>query len=259
MSVDIHFHILPAVDDGPGDIEESLELARLAVADGTRTVVATPHVAELDPLSVPGRVGALQRELDGARVPLTVLPGGELPAGLAATLSDRALESVAAGPPEARWLLLEAPLGPVAPEEFGEQVGIVRERGFGVVIAHPERSVSLMSEREQLLGLAEAGARLQISAPSLLGHHGAQAQRGGLDLLASGHADLLASDAHSPERPPCVQAGIRAAVAAGADEDALRMAAGTNPALLVQADVASTGRSAPSTPAHSGASASSRS
>jgi hypothetical protein len=41
---EIHFHLLPGVDDGPSSIEETVELTRMAVADGTRTIVATPHV-----------------------------------------------------------------------------------------------------------------------------------------------------------------------------------------------------------------------
>jgi tyrosine-protein phosphatase YwqE len=44
VSADIHFHLLPGVDDGPADMDETLELARMASAEGTATVVATPHV-----------------------------------------------------------------------------------------------------------------------------------------------------------------------------------------------------------------------
>ena len=41
--VDIHCHILPGIDDGPGSLSESLAMARIAVADGIGTIVATPH------------------------------------------------------------------------------------------------------------------------------------------------------------------------------------------------------------------------
>src|SRR4051794_40532305 len=41
---DIHFHLLPGVDDGPATLEGSVALARVAVGDGTASVVATPHV-----------------------------------------------------------------------------------------------------------------------------------------------------------------------------------------------------------------------
>ena len=42
--IDLHTHVLPGIDDGPGTIEGSLALARAAAADGTRVMVATPHV-----------------------------------------------------------------------------------------------------------------------------------------------------------------------------------------------------------------------
>ena len=32
---DIHFHILPGIDDGPATMEEAVELARAAQRDGT--------------------------------------------------------------------------------------------------------------------------------------------------------------------------------------------------------------------------------
>ena len=42
--VDLHFHLLPGVDDGPAEVSDSLELARAALRDRTETVVVTPHV-----------------------------------------------------------------------------------------------------------------------------------------------------------------------------------------------------------------------
>src|SRR5438132_8631390 len=41
--IDLHAHVLPGVDDGARDIAESLDMLRLAAADGTRVLCATPH------------------------------------------------------------------------------------------------------------------------------------------------------------------------------------------------------------------------
>jgi tyrosine-protein phosphatase YwqE len=79
--VEIHFHLLPGVDDGPSAVEESIALAEAAVADGTDTVVVTPHVNAqyvADPLEVPGRARELAEQLWRERVPLAVVPGGEI-------------------------------------------------------------------------------------------------------------------------------------------------------------------------------------
>src|SRR6267142_2138433 len=72
---EIHFHLLPGVDDGPPSLEQSLELAQLAVADGTRTIVATPHVHPLhvtDPSEIRDRVLELDARLRAARIPIEV-------------------------------------------------------------------------------------------------------------------------------------------------------------------------------------------
>ncbi|WP_370657065.1 CpsB/CapC family capsule biosynthesis tyrosine phosphatase, partial [Klebsiella pneumoniae] len=42
--IDLHNHLLPGIDDGAEDISKSVELARLAVADGISHLVCTPHI-----------------------------------------------------------------------------------------------------------------------------------------------------------------------------------------------------------------------
>ena len=41
--IDWHTHILPGIDDGAADLAMSLEMARMAVADGIHTVACTPQ------------------------------------------------------------------------------------------------------------------------------------------------------------------------------------------------------------------------
>jgi hypothetical protein len=79
--VELHFHLLPDVDDGPKTLDEALALARLAVADGTGLVTCAPHVHLIDVSSVPERVATLAGALRPARIPLQVTPGGELRPG----------------------------------------------------------------------------------------------------------------------------------------------------------------------------------
>src|SRR4051812_3717773 len=143
---DIHFHVLPGVDDGPATMEDSLELARLAVRDGTRTVVATPHIRReflADPSEVPDRVAELQDRLQMEGIPLRVLAGGELDCEMVGCLSQQELGQIGVGPAEARWLLLESPFTGLQP--LVEAAAELRARGFGVVIAHPERAAGVLA------------------------------------------------------------------------------------------------------------------
>ena len=42
--IDLHCHVLPGLDDGPTSTFQALAMARIAVASGTTTLVATPHI-----------------------------------------------------------------------------------------------------------------------------------------------------------------------------------------------------------------------
>ncbi|MGC1955312.1 MAG: CpsB/CapC family capsule biosynthesis tyrosine phosphatase, partial [Gammaproteobacteria bacterium] len=42
--IDIHCHLLPGIDDGPEELDEALEMARLAVAHGITEAIVTPHI-----------------------------------------------------------------------------------------------------------------------------------------------------------------------------------------------------------------------
>jgi len=197
--VELHFHLLPDVDDGPRDLGVALALAREAVRDGTRLVTCTPHAAYVDVARVPERVRELQDALVGAAIDLEIRPGAELAWHDVPALSGAELDTVAQGPPGARWLLLEAPLpGTGTPEGLADSARALRERGFGVLIGHPERSPGLVRTSGAVDALLAAGDRLQVNASSLTGYHGAGARAAALHLVASGRAEVIASDAHEP-------------------------------------------------------------
>jgi protein-tyrosine phosphatase len=229
VRAELHFHLLPGVDDGPRSVDEAIELARMTVADGTGTVVATPHARDVDIASVPERVEELQDQLDAARVPLRVLPGVEVAQD--DELSAEELEIAAHGPPGRRWVLLEAPLFLDAPglvDAAGELAG----RGYGLLIGHPERSADLMASGG-LDALLTRGAKLQINGSSLIGRHGRRAREWALELATSGRVAVVASDAHRPSRGPVLTEAVRTLVEAGvAPEEAERMVSATPRALL---------------------------
>lgn len=224
--VELHFHLLPGLDDGPADLAESIDLARLARADGTGTVVATPHVrADMvtDVRDLGERVAELQDALDAEGIAVRVLRGGELAHDMVGRLSQGELESIAHGPPAARWLLLEAPFEPLD-EDFHAAAGELRDRGFGILVAHPERSAdAALDDSAGLRRELREGALAQVNAQSITGAHGPQARASAFALIAQGLVSVVSSDAHGPTRPPLlgearaqlVAGGVEPAVAAG--------------------------------------------
>jgi len=210
---EIHFHLLPGVDDGPCSIEETVELARMAVADGTRTIVATPHVNGTSAPSVsslPEQVRVVTERLRRERIPVRVLCGGELAPERVERLSHAELKSIAQGPPGKQWLLLEPPLtgfdGP-----FAAAAAELRARGFGIVVAHPERSLGGASfEWEMLEREIQAGSGIQLTAWSLAGLHGERVRTTAVRLLREAPLVAVASDAHGPERMPSLRLALDA-------------------------------------------------
>ena len=207
QGVEIHFHALPGLDDGPSTMDESIALLREAVVDGTGTVVATPHVRG-DFVTDVGDLGERVRELAGAAIAdglaIDLRPGAELGHDMVGRLGQRELEALAQGPPDRRWLLVEAPFEALD-HLFHAATDELRDRGFGVVIGHPERSAdATLDGFRGLRRELDRGAVAQVNAQSITGAHGADAREAAFAAIAAGLVQAVSSDAHGPTRPPCL-------------------------------------------------------
>ena len=204
-ATELHFHALHGLDDGPETMEESVELLRLAVLDGTDTVVATPHVRGdfvTDVSDLPDRVRELSAAASAEGIAVDLRTGGELGADMVGRLTQLELNLIAQGPAEGRWLLIEAPWQPMG-DDFHAATAELRERGFGVMIAHPERSAdAALDDSAGLRRELAAGSLAQVNAQSITGQHGSDARAAAWRLLDSGLVSVVASDAHGPTRPP---------------------------------------------------------
>ena len=198
--IDIHCHILPGVDDGAENAAVACELARIAVARGVRTIVATPHC------NVPGRYAnyrgrhytqnfsmfrALLRQ-EG--IPLEILPGAEVYAdreNLRQLLEEDRLVTLN----HSRYLLMEFPFR-ASEEEINGLLREVAKRGLVPVIAHPERYVAVQNHTALAAKWYEQGYILQVNRPSVEGDLGYAAMETSHELLVMGLAHVIASDAH---------------------------------------------------------------
>jgi protein-tyrosine phosphatase len=216
VSIDLHCHILPRLDDGPPTIEESDEQASAHVAAGVTAVVATPHVRADLPQNTSKMIHAatvaLRLHLERCDVPLEVHTGAEVDLAHACELDDAELSALTiAG---RRWLLVEAPLSP-RPTDAEVLFGLLRSRGHQLVIAHPERCPQFQRRPESLRSLVDGGALTQITASALDGAFGNTARRYARWMLEERLAHVIASDAHdSRVRPPGLR---RSLIAAGAE------------------------------------------
>lgn len=212
--IDLHCHLLPGIDDGAVDLATALAMARIAVADGIRTIACTPHIYpglyENDAAGIRRAIAALQRELDSAGIALTLCEGADvhLTPDLVAGLRADRIPSLN----RTRYLLLEPPHH-VAPPRFEEQVFALLANGYVPLITHPERLTWIEDHYPMFLRLARSGAWLQVTAGALAGRFGKRPRYWSQRLLDEGPVHVIASDAHSVHRRPPLMAEAEAIAA----------------------------------------------
>ena len=198
--VDVHCHILPGLDDGPDNMEESLAMAECAIADGITHVVATPHSSSEYAFSfqrVTQLRDALQAEL-GERLILAT--------GCDFHLSPENLQALRNKPAEfcinqRNYLLVEFNEISIPPAMDDTLHGL-QLKGIRAVITHPERNGILRRQPERLAKWVHLGCFVQVTAGSLTGAFGPRAQEDSLCWIARGLVHLVASDAHNTKRRP---------------------------------------------------------
>lgn len=202
--IDIHTHILPGLDDGARNLEESIELAIQAQAEGVTDIVATPHADRLDALS-PADLAALldtvQSTIRAAGANVTLHLGCEANLAydpLSGFLSGR-YPTIANG----RYVLLEIP--PRQPLRLFERTLFEFQlKGYVPILAHAERYRDVQSDVNVLIGLCERGMLIQVTGMSLLGGFGPAAMRAAELLVDHGLCHVIASDFHSPDTRPAL-------------------------------------------------------
>lgn len=214
--IDLHCHVLPGIDDGPATVEESIALARAAAADGTRLLVATPHVSLRygnDHDGIARAAERLRERLRSEGVDVELAVGAEIAIARVGDLGAAELDRLTLG--EGRWLLVEPPFATTA---YGLEpiVANLQRRDFRVILAHPERCAAFQREPSMLHSLVSAGVLTSITAGSLIGRFGRPVREFALKLLEQGLVHNVASDAHDLDRrPPSVLGEIEQVGLAG--------------------------------------------
>ncbi len=205
--IDIHCHILPGIDDGSQDFDISLKMARIAAADNITTIIATPHVGDnhLPRAKIIALVQALNAALEQEQIDILILPGAEIQSHWALNLCH---EHCLADSP---YLLLEFPHS-YLPGDALDIIFSLLEQNKKVILAHPERNFAIYSDPRKIIPLIEAGAKVQITAESLIGKQGPDVRNCANYLLKNKMVHYLATDSHSPNfRKPCLSNALKKA------------------------------------------------
>ncbi len=196
LGVDLHSHLLPGIDDGAKNTEESLLLIRALHAMGFQRIITTPHVmADL----YPNTPEEIRKELANLR--LTVAKAG-IEVDLHAAAEYFIDENFAALveydqllPLAGNRVLVEMSTLNAPPNLFNDLFRL-QTKGYRPVLAHPERYLFLKSDFRQYVRLKDYGCEFQLNLLSITGYYGKPVRETALKLLKNGMVNFLGTDMH---------------------------------------------------------------
>lgn len=206
--IDVHCHIIPGVDDGPDQMEKSVEMLKMAERDGIRKIIATPH--RNHPMGYPK--GNVQEQFDALKVAardagidVDLYLGSEQYIG-----KEDVFKGFEAFPLfDGRYLLVEFKTH-IDLESLLAIIYELRIKGFWPIVAHVEMYPTIIHNEEALTKIKEEGGLIQITASSLMGAVGKKIATKLTGAVRKGQVDFIASDAHGLNmRPPVLSVAYR--------------------------------------------------
>lgn len=199
---DIHCHILPFVDDGSENMEDSLEMARMAAESGVSSIIATPHCnlpfseqKNYRSTQLAQRFVRLQDAIRESGIPLRIFPGAEIlcTPEVPELLRQEKLLTLAGSD----YLLVEF-FFDESLAYMDDMLSAISAEGLIPVIAHPERYEAVQHTPHVVERWFRGGYIIQLNKGSILGRLGRRAELAAEWILSRGLAHVVASDAHSP-------------------------------------------------------------
>jgi protein-tyrosine phosphatase len=237
--IDIHCHILPGLDDGSKSLQETLEMCRIAAADGIRTIVASPHqqdgVYQTPANAIFTTVRHVAEHIRQAGIAIELLPGADVRVEVDTGEKILSGEIVSINNTK-RYFLLEFPAHAI-PMNIDKLIFNLLLKNITPVLTHPERIHEVQEDPNRIFELVAMGVPSQVTAMSIIGGFGRRAQKCARTLLTHNLAHIIATDAHSPEhRPPILSEAVKAVSKLLKDEERARHMVSTIPGRIIRGE-----------------------
>ncbi|MDB5156762.1 MAG: polysaccharide biosynthesis protein phosphatase [Mucilaginibacter sp.] len=202
--VDMHSHVLPGIDDGAQNPEESIVLIKKMMALGIKKIIATPHIM-LDfyrntPETINGALEVLKAELQKQNIDIKIEAAAEhyfdetfekrVEDGRLMTMGDN-------------YVLFEYSFINPPPNAFEVIQKMIEWGNYKPILAHPER-YNYMSI-EQMANLRAWGCNMQMNTISLTGYYGKDVKRKAESMVDNNIVDFISSDMHHPRHAAAFQ------------------------------------------------------
>lgn len=196
--IDLHSHIIYNVDDGSRDEKMSLDMLHIAEEEEIKAIVATPHYIcganRYNPETLKRRFNALKNLIEKHNINVDLYLGNEilmdeymishLTQGKCLTLAD------------SDYVLIEMPsIG--FPRYTENVIYSLTDRGYKVIIAHPERYREVIKDPNILIKYVKMGCYLQVNTSSIVGLFGEKVQNCAQTLIKNNFIHLVSTDSHT--------------------------------------------------------------
>lgn len=198
LEVDMHCHVLPGIDDGAKNVEESIAIILALKKLGYSKIIATPHIyKEYYPNTKETIQDALDKllyEVEKRSIDINIQASAEY-------MIDEHLEELIERNEllpfgDENYILLEFPFFS-APYNYKEIFFKLQTLGYQPILAHPERYTYWSKDIKKFSEISESGVILQLNMLSLEGHYGKQVRRNAISLIERGLIQFLGTDAHN--------------------------------------------------------------
>ena len=196
--IDIHCHLMPSVDDGAKDLEETLAMFENAYTSGVTDIILTPHYIKGTKYEINNEqkekiTNILREALRRTDMDINIYYGNEvyIDNDLVDMIKDKKVATLA----NSRYVLVELPVNSMD-NNAGNVFFNLRSNGYIPIIAHPERYVYFQKHPEKVMDYIKLGCLLQGDYMSLLGKYGKKAEKTLKVLLKNGVIKFMSSDIH---------------------------------------------------------------
>jgi len=195
IEVDMHSHVLPGIDDGAQNVEESIELIKTMMSAGIKKIIATPHVMNdyyrNTPETIKGALAVLKAEVVTQQIDIPVEASAEY------FFDEFFVEMVDKNeliPMGKNYILFEFSfVSP--PPVFIPTIIKLKDLGYQPILAHPERYPYYTLD--QYKNLRQWGCMLQLNTISLTGYYGRETKLCAEELVDNHLVDFISSDMHA--------------------------------------------------------------
>lgn len=207
LGVDMHSHILPGIDDGAQNLQESVFLIRQMMAVGIKKFIATPHIMidyyRNSAETINAALAILKAELVTEKIDVEVQAAAEhyFDETFEKRIDDNKLMIMGDNYVLFEFSFINQPINTVP------VIKKLKDKGLKPILAHPERYPYMAID--QFRTLHEMGVDFQLNTISLTGYYGLGAKRIAEEMIDNHLVDFISSDMHHPRHAEAFKNALR--------------------------------------------------